>query len=169
MNPFRRDLMWGLCSGFPLCCILYYFVSRTIGWMFLNINHWRWYEIWDKIFPKSKVHFIQCPICVWRKVEPVEYTCDTCGWVQHNYQQCVPCKMRAASRKPVILKKQAPMLFLKTVFVLIVIFFTTMMMLVALEPIWESILFFPILISSIFIFAWFLIGAVFWKELRGES
>lgn len=113
---WRWDLVAGLASGFPLCCVFYYLLrnltelkpprkSKRFG-LYGYVYFWL-----DIIFDpyKDKNYFVCCPIHHLLKKDFVWYKCQNegCRWEQVDCDECAACKIRLPwreDRKPMKLK-----------------------------------------------------------------
>ena len=86
---FMRHINQGIKSGYPSCCILWYFIRsliNEIGMLIFNID-----KFFDLNLSNEHKH-VACPICRVRKKKFKYYKCEKCKWIQANNKICNKCK-----------------------------------------------------------------------------
>lgn len=75
------DVRMGLCSGYPLCCILYFITTFN---RFRIPARLHYFDIMDAVFGRSP-EYVVCPICLWRRHAVVPRACTiACGHITEN-------------------------------------------------------------------------------------
>jgi hypothetical protein len=59
LKRFKRDYRFGKCSGFPLCCVLFYCIIDFIPKLLVIYNHFNFNDRAET----SRVSYVRCPIC----------------------------------------------------------------------------------------------------------